>query len=214
MVERPDWDTYFINLLPHIASRSTCIRRKIGAVIVKDNRILGTGYNGPPSGLPHCATCRKDSKGYDSGTNQLDCYASHAELNAICHCAAHGVSVKGATIYCSVSPCSYCTKAILQAGLLRVVYEKEYPDALSLDMLLKRNIEVLLKPNNFNEEDSMVVHFDTGKFFMMPISGRHTVCACGRTFQDSVIKYAERHTEDKDKVTCKICLRNLSKDKT
>lgn len=125
---RPDWNTYYLNMLPLVAARSTCLRRQIGAILTVNNRIIGTGYNGPPPGYPHCEQCIKDIKGYASGTHQLECPASHAELNAIAHCARHGVQTNGAHLYISVTPCSYCAKIIVQSGIHSVTVATHYPD--------------------------------------------------------------------------------------
>lgn len=143
---RPSWDQYFLDMLPLVAARATCLRRKLGAIIVVENRIVGTGYNGPPSGVPHCKTCNKDKNNLESGTGQNFCYASHAELNAIASCARHGVATKDATIYISTSPCAYCAKAIVQAGIKRVVCAGVYPDHLAIEILSVTNVDVVLYP--------------------------------------------------------------------
>lgn len=137
---RPTWDQYFIDMLPLVAKRSTCLRRQLGAIIVMDNRIIWTGYNGPPSGMPHCETCNKDANNIASGSGQNMCYASHAELNAIAHCSRYGVATKDATIYISTTPCAYCAKAIVQAGVKRVVCAGIYPDKFAQKILSQTGV--------------------------------------------------------------------------
>jgi len=116
-----------------VASRSTCLRRQVGAVIVKDKKILTTGYNGAPSGLAHCLDvgCLRDKLGIPSGQRHELCRGLHAEQNAIIQAAYHGVSIKGATLYCTNLPCIICTKMIINAGITRVVYEQGYADPLA-----------------------------------------------------------------------------------
>lgn len=143
MSERPDWDKYFIDLLPGIAARSTCLRRQIGAIITVDDAIVATGYNGAPFGFDHCQVCYKDMQNIASGQGQNECYACHSEMNAIANCAAEGKSCKGGTIYISVSPCAYCTKLIIQSKIKRIVFNELYPDSVSFDILKRSGIEVI-----------------------------------------------------------------------
>lgn len=142
---RPDWDEYFVEIAHVVATRSTCVRRHIGCVVVKDKRILATGYNGAPSGLPHCLEleCLRDEMGIESGTRQEVCRALHAEQNAIIQAALYGVSTKGAALYCTHQPCSLCAKAIINAGIKRVVFEGDYPDKFAFDMLDQAEVEVV-----------------------------------------------------------------------
>jgi len=142
---RPSWENYFLDMLPLVAARATCLRRKLGAIITINNRIIGTGYNGPPSGMPHCIVCNKDTNNLVSGTGQNLCYASHAELNAIASCAKYGVSTDNATIYISTTPCAYCAKAIVQSGIRRVVCLDTYPDELAFEILGKTGVDVFAK---------------------------------------------------------------------
>ncbi|MBW2038673.1 MAG: cytidine/deoxycytidylate deaminase family protein [Deltaproteobacteria bacterium] len=130
---RPSWDEYFMEITRLVASRSTCLRRQVGAVIVKDKKILTTGYNGAPSGLAHCLDvgCLRDKLGIPSGQRHELCRGLHAEQNAIIQAAYHGVSIKGATLYCTNLPCIICTKMIINAGITRVVYEQGYADPLA-----------------------------------------------------------------------------------
>jgi len=141
---RPDWDDYFMEIAHVVAKRSTCLRRQIGAVIVKDKRILTTGYNGAPGGLPHCLElgCLRDELGIESGTRQEICRALHAEQNAIIQAALYGVSTKEATLYCTHQPCSLCAKALINAGIRRIVFEGDYPDQFALDMLKLAEVEM------------------------------------------------------------------------
>lgn len=119
-----------------VASRSTCLRRQVGAVIVKDKKILTTGYNGAPSGLAHCLEvgCLRDQLGIPSGERHELCRGLHAEQNAVIQAAYHGVSIKGATLYCTNLPCIICTKMLINAGIQRVVYAQGYTDPLAQEM--------------------------------------------------------------------------------
>jgi len=141
---RPSWDSYFLRMADVVSERSTCLRRHVGAVLVRDKQIIATGYNGAPRGLPHCAEvgCIRDKNGIPSGTDVATCRANHAELNAIIQCAWNGVSTKSATLYCTLAPCTSCAKALINAGIVRVVYRKGYPDKMGLDMLKEANIEI------------------------------------------------------------------------
>lgn len=125
---RPSWDEYFIGLARLASTRSTCLVRQVGAVIVKDNQILATGYNGPPSGAFHCTEANHCSLGLHdcSQTKDTPSMAIHAEMNAICQAAKHGVSIQGATIYITHSPCLNCLKAIISSNIARIVYEKQF----------------------------------------------------------------------------------------
>ena len=129
-MDRPTWDEYFMEMAEVAAKRSTCLRRKVGAVIVKNKQILASGYNGTPMGLPHCEQFK-----VPSGKNHELCRGVHAEQNAICQAAFHGVSVKGATIYVTNQPCVVCTKMLINAGIERVVYANPYPDELAQEMM-------------------------------------------------------------------------------
>jgi len=128
---RPNWDEYFMGIMNAVATRATCDRGKSGAVIVKDKRVLTTGYVGAPRGLPHCDDVGhlfKESIKPD-GTKTQNCIrTTHAEMNAIVQAALHGVSLKGSTVYCRMTPCWDCAKAIISAGITRVVCEKRYKD--------------------------------------------------------------------------------------
>lgn len=141
---RLSWDEYFMEVAEVVAKRSTCLRRNIGAVVVKDKRILSTGYNGAPTGLPHCGEvgCLKEKMGIPSGERQEVCRALHAEQNALIQAAKYGIALEGSTIYCTTQPCSVCAKMIINAGLRRVVYKDPYPDPLSKELLSGANVQV------------------------------------------------------------------------
>ncbi len=142
--ERPDWDTYFLRITQLVAQRSTCMRRQVGAVIVKDRRMLATGYNGAPNGVAHCFQrpdgCLREAQNIPSGQRQELCRGLHAEQNAILQAAAFGVSLKGGELYCTHQPCVTCAKMIINAGIKRVVFLGSYPDELSLELLKEGKI--------------------------------------------------------------------------
>ena len=132
---RPSWDTYFIEITKIVATRSTCLRRQVGAVIVKDNHIITAGYNGAPKGMAHCddlGGCMREKLKIPSGTRQELCRATHAEQNAIIQAAVLGVSIDGGTCYVTDSPCSLCAKMLINAGIKRVVFIGRYPDDLAM----------------------------------------------------------------------------------
>jgi dCMP deaminase len=142
--ERPSWDAYFMDIAGLVARRSTCLRRCVGAVIVKDKRILSTGYNGAPSGIAHCAEtgCLRELLKVPSGERHELCRGIHAEQNAIIQAAYHGVSIREATLYCTNLPCSICAKMIINAGIRTIVYLFGYADAMSEEMLRQAGITV------------------------------------------------------------------------
>lgn len=127
-----------------VSTRSTCLRRRVGAVIVKENRILATGYNGAPSGLAHCLDigCLREEKGVRSGERHELCRGLHAEQNAILQAAVYGVSIAGATLYTTHQPCVLCAKMLVQAGVERVVFGGDYPDGLALSILSEAGIRM------------------------------------------------------------------------
>jgi len=141
---RPPWHTYFMNITSLVASRSTCTRRQVGAIIVRDKRLLTTGYNGAPKGTPHCyereGGCLREAMGIPSGQRQELCRGLHAEQNAIIQAAAFGVSLQGSELYCTHQPCVTCAKMIINAGIQRVYFQGSYPDDLALEMLKEGNI--------------------------------------------------------------------------
>ncbi len=141
---RPSWDEYFMRLAYLVSSRSTCTRRHVGAVIVKDKRVLTTGYNGPPKGLMHCdkTGCLRENLKIPSGERHELCRGLHAEQNAIIQAAVYGVSIKDATIYVTNHPCVVCAKMIINAQIKEIVYSEGYPDDLAKLMLLESGIKV------------------------------------------------------------------------
>jgi dCMP deaminase len=142
---RPAWDDYFLDIVGLVARRATCLRRQVGAALVRDRRILSTGYNGAPSGLRHCLSigCLREQNHVPSGERHELCRGLHAEQNAIIQAALHGVSVKGATLYCTNRPCIICAKMIINAGIVRIVVGGDYRDALAEEMLTEAGIEVI-----------------------------------------------------------------------
>jgi dCMP deaminase len=141
---RPSWGTYFMNITNLVAERSTCIRRAVGAVLVKEKRILSTGYNGAPTGLKHCLEvgCLREQLGVESGKMHELCRGIHAEQNAIIQAAYHGVSVNGAVIYCTNQPCSICARMIINAGIKKIYYQSGYADSLAKELLGEARIEI------------------------------------------------------------------------
>ena len=141
---RPSWETYFMNITNLVAERSTCLRRAVGAVVVKDKRILSTGYNGAPTGLKHCLEvgCLRQKLGIESGKMHELCRGIHAEQNAIIQAAYHGVSVRGADIFCTNQPCSICARMIINAGIERIYYQSGYADPLAIELLEEAMVEL------------------------------------------------------------------------
>ena len=141
---RPSWDEYFMEMAELARKRTTCIRRGVGAVIVKDNRVIATGYNGVPKGITHCseAGCLRQQLGVPSGKMHELCRGVHAEQNAIIQAAAMGHSIEGATLYCTTQPCSVCTKMIINAGIKRVVIKEPYPDELAMAMAEEAGLQI------------------------------------------------------------------------
>ncbi|MDR2401535.1 MAG: cytidine/deoxycytidylate deaminase family protein [Deferribacteraceae bacterium] len=142
---RPSWDAYFVKIVKVAATRSTCLRRSVGALLVKDNRILASGYNGVPKGLPHCEKtgCLREKLKVPSGERHEICRGLHAEQNVIIQAALYGVPISGATIYCTNRPCSICTKMIINAEIERVVYLEDYNDALAEELIRQTDIRLL-----------------------------------------------------------------------
>jgi dCMP deaminase len=147
---RPSWEEYFMDITHLVAKRSTCLRRQVGAVLVKDKKILATGYNGAPSRLEHCLDvgCLREKMGIPSGERHELCRGLHAEQNAIIQAAYHGVEIRGATLYCTNHPCIICSKMIINAGIQKVVYEEGYADLLAKEMLKESGINL----ENFNRK--------------------------------------------------------------
>ncbi|PIQ89785.1 MAG: cytidine deaminase [Candidatus Omnitrophica bacterium CG11_big_fil_rev_8_21_14_0_20_42_13] len=141
---RPSWDEYFLEAAELVAKRSTCLRRQVGAVAVRDKRILATGYNGAPSGLSHCADigCLRQKLKIPSGQRQELCRALHAEQNIIIQAVIHKVDLKGATIYVTNQPCVICSKMLISVGIRDIVILDGYPDKLARKMLREAKIKV------------------------------------------------------------------------
>jgi len=142
-MSRPSWNKYFMEIAELVASRSTCLRRNVGAVIVKDRRILTTGYNGAPRGLKHCEVtgCLREQMGIPSGEKQELCRGLHAEQNAIIQAAMYGISIQNSYLYCTDQPCITCAKMIINAGITRIYYKNSYPDKLAEKLLSDAGIE-------------------------------------------------------------------------
>jgi dCMP deaminase len=143
--KRPSWDSYFMEIAKLVATRSTCLRRHVGAVIVKNKRILATGYNGVPKSLPHCLDigCLREQKGVPSGERHELCRGIHAEQNAIIQAATSGISIEGAILYCTHHPCSLCVKMILNASIRSVFYLDGYPDELALELAKEGQLHLI-----------------------------------------------------------------------
>ena len=139
---RPTWDEYFINIANLVSTRSTCLRRDVGAVVVKNKQVLTTGYNGAPAGVRHCdeVGCMREKMGIPSGERHELCRALHAEQNAFLQAARHGISLDGATIYMTTQPCSICAKMIINVGIKRVVFEGDYPDEFAVELLKEAGV--------------------------------------------------------------------------
>lgn len=150
--KRPDWDTYFIKIAELVSERSTCLRRKVGAVLVKDKRILATGYNGAPTGLSHCKDigCIREKLNIPSGERHELCRGLHAEQNAILQSAYHGVSIKGSKLYITCHPCSVCAKMIINAGIEEVIIKEGYPDKMAKQILKEGKVKVRYLKNERN----------------------------------------------------------------
>ena len=146
---RPSWDEYFMRIAHLVSTRSTCLRRKVGAVIVKNKQVLATGYNGAPTGITHCdkVGCLREELGVPSGQRHELCRALHAEQNAFLQAARHGVSLDGATLYITTQPCSICAKMIINVGINKVIIEGEYPDEFALKFINEAGVEMeVIKP--------------------------------------------------------------------
>ncbi len=139
---RKTWDDYFMSIAQLVSERSTCLRRKVGAVIVKEKRILATGYNGAPSGIAHCIEigCLREKLKIPAGERHEICRGIHAEQNAIIQAANFGVNISGAAVYTTHQPCFICTKMLINAHVTKIIYAKEYPDKLAIGMLKEAKI--------------------------------------------------------------------------
>jgi dCMP deaminase len=140
--DRPPWDQYFMSIAELVAQRATCIRRQVGAVLVRDKRIITTGYNGVPTGISHCLDvgCLREKQNIPSGERHELCRGLHAEQNAIIQAAVHGVSLEGATLYCTNQPCAICSKMLINVRLEKILYRSGYADELAIEMLSEAGI--------------------------------------------------------------------------
>ena len=143
-LKRPNWSEYFLKMAELAASRSTCLRRKVGAVLVKDKRVLATGYNGAPVGLLHCdlTGCLRDKMNVPSGQRHELCRGLHAEQNVLLQAALHGVSVKMSTLYITNSPCAICAKMIINAGIKEIITNNKYPDRMASAFLKEAGVKI------------------------------------------------------------------------
>lgn len=139
---RPNWDEYFFKIIDVVKERSTCIRRQVGAVIVKDNHILATGYNGVPTGISHCEDvgCLREKLNVPSGQRHELCRGLHAEQNAIIQAAKYGIMIEGSKIYTNAKPCSICTKMIINSGIKEIIFIEYYNDPLADELLSETDL--------------------------------------------------------------------------
>ena len=146
IMTRPTWHEYFVAITKQVATRSTCLRRKVGAILVKDKRILTTGYNGAPQGVRNClevGICMREELGVPSGERHEICKGLHAEQNALLQAAYHGVNIRDSVIYCTTQPCIMCSKMIINSGIRKIYYLEDYPDPLSIGMLDEAGVEYI-----------------------------------------------------------------------
>lgn len=142
--KRPSWDEYFMKVAFLVSDRSTCLRRTVGAVLVKGKQILATGYNGAPRGIKHCEEtgCLREELNIPSGERHEICRGLHAEQNVILQAALHGVSTQGSSLYITNTPCSICAKMIINAGIKEVVVSSQYPDKMAIELLEESEVNV------------------------------------------------------------------------
>jgi len=154
-MNRPSWEAYFMDITRLVARRSTCTRRAVGAILVKDKRVLSTGYNGAPSGIRHCAEtgCLREQMKVPSGERHELCRGIHAEQNAIIQAAFHGVSIRDADLYSTNLPCFICTKMIINAGIRRIYYEEDYADPMSVEMFREAGVRIFRVRDDGNQEE-------------------------------------------------------------
>ena len=146
-MDRPSWDEYFMQMAELAATRSTCLRRNVGAAIVKDRHVIATGYNGAPRQIMHCGErggCLREKLNVPSGERHELCMGLHAEQNAIIQAATQGYSIEGGTIYVTHQPCVICAKMIINAGIRRIVVKEGYPDQLAIDILAEAGLKIVL----------------------------------------------------------------------
>ena len=142
--ERPSWDEYFSRIAVEVSTRATCIRRRVGAILVLDKRILATGYNGAPRGIEHCCDrgCLREERGIPSGERHELCRGLHAEMNTLIQAANHGIKVQSATLYSTTFPCSLCAKMLINGGIVRIAVQSDYADPLAKELLAEAGIVV------------------------------------------------------------------------
>ncbi len=145
-LDRPSWNDYFLSIAGLVSTRSTCLRRRVGAVLVRDKKILATGYNGAPSKVRHCSQtgCIRIKLNIPSGQRHELCRGLHAEQNAFLQAALHGTSLKGSSLYCTTQPCIICAKMIINAGITDIVIKGDYPDKLSKELLKEAGVKVMV----------------------------------------------------------------------
>lgn len=145
LAERPSWSEYFFAITELVAQRSTCTRRKVGAILVRDKRVIATGYNGAPARVRHCfeTGCLREKLGVPSGERHELCRGLHAEQNAIIQAALHGVSIEDTTLYCTNMPCSICSKMIINSRIKAIYYKEGYADELASEMLAEAGIPLV-----------------------------------------------------------------------
>ena len=143
-IKRPNWDIYFLEVAKLVSKRATCLRRQVGAVLVKDKRILATGYNGAPAGLEHCLDigCLREKLKIPSGQRHELCRGLHGEQNVLVQAALYGVSTKGSTLYITNQPCVICAKMLINAGIKEIVIADGYPDELGVDFFKKAKVKI------------------------------------------------------------------------
>jgi len=146
MIERVSWDEYFMGICEEVAERTTCLRRRVGALLVKNNHILSTGYNGASSGEFHCLDigCRRKQLGYPTGEGYHVCRGVHAEQNAIIQCSIHGIQTTGSTLYCTAKPCYICAKMLVNARVIRVVCVEGREDVYTDELFRNANMQIEL----------------------------------------------------------------------
>lgn len=148
-IARPGWDEYFLQLADLVATRSTCLRRHVGAVLVRNERIISTGYNGAPRGLKHCfdTGCLREERQIPSGHRYELCRGVHAEQNAIINAAYYGIATQDSIIYCTNQPCIICARMIINAGIIKVVHRGNFDDTLALELMEEAGIAIVEKRN-------------------------------------------------------------------
>ena len=149
-MKRPSWDEYFMEITKLVATRSTCLRRQVGAILVKEKRILATGYNGAPTGLKHCydrGGCLRQKEKIPSGQRHELCRAIHAEMNVLLQASSYGVNIKGSTLYATNQPCILCAKMLINAGVKDIIISSGYPDPQAVAILKEAKIKIKFLKN-------------------------------------------------------------------